>query len=221
MTMPKRQPKYTEPAPRIEKLDNVPGPEASGDVLKAHYRRVQDIIATHCYDDVLCMCHWCAGIEAELAFTKTDQPRGTRQYCTARCANAYTAYTQKAVMQGKVVSPPPPGDDAEDDDPPPGTAKPTPTRRKRVKDVTTTVGQEGTGRTTAGKPPAAPPKPVREKPTKARGPKPAREDGKCPRGLHDLTPDNVYERDGNRWCKACKADNRARYIAKQKAAGAA
>lgn len=94
---PRRKPVvYAEIKPTIEKLDDVPGPEASADALKAHYRRVQDAFATHRYDDLIEVCYWCLDGESGLAFTKPDQPRGTRMYCSAHCANAHAAHMQKA-----------------------------------------------------------------------------------------------------------------------------
>lgn len=92
-------PKVKQTAPLdIKKLDNVPGPEASGDVLLAHYRRVQEVIATHSFDDVSYMCFWCADTEAELTLAKAGQPRGQPMYCTARCRDAYAAYMQKVIV---------------------------------------------------------------------------------------------------------------------------
>ena len=45
--------KYVAPGSAITPLTNVPGPEADGPALKAHYSLVQEAFATHRYDDVL------------------------------------------------------------------------------------------------------------------------------------------------------------------------
>lgn len=93
-------PKVKQSALRgIKKLADVPGPEASGDVLLAHYRRVQEQIrAVHSYDDVAYICFWCADSETDLVFAKTEQPRGRAVYCTARCRDAYAAYMKKVIV---------------------------------------------------------------------------------------------------------------------------
>lgn len=223
--MPRRkQPKYEAPIPPIAKLDNVPGPESDADTLQTHYRRVQDAFATHHYEDVVETCHWCLDSEKGLAFSKTDQPRGTRTYCTARCANAYTAYTQKVVGRGKVstTNPSNPADDEFEDgscDPPPGAAKPTLKRdRKKARGgvpeptETATDAESRLSRTTVRE---------RESPPerKARVKKAAREDGMCSRGLHPITTENTYERDGSAWCRDCKKLNRAKYLVKKAAGG--
>lgn len=217
------------PATDTLRLDNAPGPEADADALKAHYRRVQDVFATNAYDVVIYLCHWCLsdGGDNGLAFTKTEQPRGTRQYCSARCANAYSAYMQKVVVKGRIATPSP-SDETEDDSSgaTSGAAQPQRTRKRRrgIVDAHYTPVQPGSDEERAVLESATAPLPKGTKiesagvagPRKARAKQAAREDGKCARGLHDLTPDNTYTHNGVSWCRACKADNRARYIAKKK-----
>jgi hypothetical protein len=215
--------KYPQPSLPIVKLDNVPGPEDDVGALRAHYQQVQNAFATHRYDDVIQACHWCLDMEAGLGYSKTDETRGTRMFCSGRCASAYCAYQVKVLhcdkkAQQQARPPEDEGDDPADDasEAPPEPA-PEPEanpaeagradwakrvseqtltgRRRRVKDVTTVVGKEGTGKTTARKP---------------RAGKPKRTDDKCPKGLHEMTPENRYEYKGTVWCRECRKASRAK-----------
>jgi hypothetical protein len=223
-----KQPKYVAPSLPILKLADVPGPEADADVLNAHYRLVQNALATHRYDDVIQSCHWCLDMEAGLAYSKTDEARGTRLFCSGRCANAYSAYQVKVLNYGQRVAPAPIPDEGDDptdegDEPasdPDETPEPEPTsepeldpaeatkagwarqvsatgrgRRRRVKDVTTVTGKEGTGKTTARQP---------------RAKKPERTDGKCTKGLHEMTEANTYSYNGGTWCRECRKASRTK-----------
>lgn len=215
--MPRRQPKQAAPVSLIAKLDNVPGPEADAETLKTHYRRVQNIMATHRYEDVIYICHWCCDGDAELAFADPAGKHGSRKYCSARCANGYHAYVSKVVAKGQQVATPSSSDDTEDDtyDPPPGAAQPTPTRPRArpvaVAEITEVVGQEGTGKTTV----VAPRKPPVATPRKPRATKQDRTDGKCAKGLHDMTEANTYIYNGNKWCRECRKASRTKSVEKR------
>ncbi len=217
--MPRKRVKQTEPTLPILKLDNVPGPEASEAELKEHYGRVQEIMATHRYDDVIHACHWCCDMEAGLAYTKPDQTRGSRVFCSGRCASAFGAYQVRVLHLSRKPKPASPseGDETadtadeaqspDDDDAKASLTrtaetqwKPTgerPRRSRRVKDVTKVVGQEGTGKTTAG-------------PKRSRASKPKRTDGKCAKGLHKMTEANTYTYQDKVWCRECRKASRAK-----------
>lgn len=78
----------------ILKLDNVPGPKAPPLELTEHYLKVQVILACHRYDDVVAACHWCCDMKEGLAFSRFGS-RGTRMFCSRRCADALEAYHKK------------------------------------------------------------------------------------------------------------------------------
>lgn len=214
--MPRKQSRQqAQPSLPIAKLDNVPGPEADEAALKAHYDLVQEIMAIHRYDDVINACHWCCDMEAGLAYTKPDEKRGSRMFCSGRCASAFSAYQVKVLHLNRkptvTQAQPSDSDETVDDSysPPPDTEgaktaktqwKPTserPRRQRRVKDVTEVVGQEGTGKTTGG-------------PKRTRAAKPKRTDGKCTKGLHEMTEANTYSYNGGTWCRECRKASRTK-----------
>ncbi len=51
---------------------------------------------------------------------------------------------------------------------------------------------------------------------KARKAKPERADGKCAKGLHEMTDDNKYEYKKTVWCRACRKASRATSAAARK-----
>lgn len=233
MTMPRKptkRPKYTEPSLPIAKLDNVPGPEADGDVLKAHYRRVQDIFATHRYDDIIQTCHWCCDMEAGLAYSKTDVARGTRMFCSGRCASAYTAYQVKVLhLDKKAQARPPNGDDKTADDPDEAPPEPTPEPEGEVDPIVEAHDDDPDMKADAER--HLRDASVREREqermearTKAkrkpRATKEPRADGKCPKGLHEMTPDNQYHYQDKVWCRECRKASRAKSAANGKGARA-
>lgn len=217
---PKQAKQYEQPSAPIAKLDNVPGPEASEDVLLAHFRRVQDINACHRYDDVIAACSWCCDMEAGLAFTKPDEPRGTRMFCSGRCASAHAAY--RVIAHGR----PKPKADTPTEDIPTATSKKTATTRKPKSDPEPEPDDGGDNPATEAKeasaeepdetaPPESPsawkPKGQRaRKPRKAKAKKPERSDGKCAKGLHKMTEENRYEYKGTVWCRECRKASRAK-----------
>ncbi len=122
--------------PVIPPITDAPGAEADASVLAAHYQRVQDAFACYSYDNCVAVCRWCLD-EAPLPFPEPFQ-RGTRKYCSRRCADAYAAYKAKYYRKGRATvsdavpsdsdetvddsyDPPPdmqPDDEAEEDFPP-------------------------------------------------------------------------------------------------------
>lgn len=101
--------------PVIPPITDAPGAEADATVLAAHYRRVQNAFACHNYDDCMAVCRWCLD-EAPLPFPEPHQ-RGTRKYCSRRCADAYAAYKAKYYRRAKVsVSDTEPLDDDDEKD---------------------------------------------------------------------------------------------------------
>ncbi len=134
--------------PVIPPIVDAPGPEADADALDANYRLVQAALATHAYDDIIYVCHWCL-IDAPLPYAKVSAPRGgTRMYCSKRCAEAYDAYTKSrdsrshtVTVSGRIDPPGPnmqnipvPSDDGDSDGVP-------------IAQVTEIVGEEGQGQT--------------------------------------------------------------------------
>ncbi len=228
--------KRTQPIPTMEpkpmpilKLDNVPGPEARADELATHYTRVQEVMACHRYDDVIAACHWCCDMEAGLAYTKPEAARGTaRMFCSGRCASAFGAHRAKVhgLQAGKPsstatgIAPPTDEETATQEETPVAkkrgsTAKATPTE-----ELAEETGDEpaATVAATPESPSAWKPKGQRErKARKPRAAKPERNDGMCAKGLHEMTPENTYEYRGTIWCRACRAESRARSAAKRKA----
>jgi hypothetical protein len=91
-----------EDRPAIEPLTDSPGPEATRDVLHAHYQLVQTALACHAYDDVIYTCHWCLSSEP-LAFGKLGERSGTKMYCTERCQLAADSY-RRLWFGGKPIS---------------------------------------------------------------------------------------------------------------------
>lgn len=213
-----KQPTYTVPSLPILKLADVPGPEADVGVLNAHYRLVQEAFATHRYDDVIQSCHWCLDMEAGLAYSKTDEARGTRMFCSGRCASAYSAYQVKVQhidRKPPTDQPPDDGDDPADDsdETPEPTSETAPTVAPPddegggtpIAEITKIVGEEGRGRTAW--------KPTGERGRKARKPradKPKRTDGLCTKGKHEMTEANTYSYNGGTWCRECRKASRAK-----------
>ena len=220
--MAKKQAKqYDQAGAPIRKLDNVPGPEASADELTKHFRRVQHILACHPYDDVIAACHWCCDMEAGLAYSKPDEARGSRMFCSGRCASAHAAY--RVIAHGR---PKPKADE------PTSGSSPSTSRRKAAEraaeDEAETEGDDGgddnppaeAEKASAKEPaetaatpesPSWQPKGQRgRKPRKAKAKKPERSDGKCAKGLHKMTDENRYEYKGTIWCRECRKASRAR-----------
>ncbi len=224
----KKAKKYEQPALPILKLDNVPGPEASDDELVKHYERVRGIFACRNYDDVLAACHWCCDMEEGLAYTKPDEARGNRMFCSGRCASAHAAY--RALAHG----PPKPNAEQPTSGPSPSTSRrkakeaaeepdPEPEEDDGADDNPPAENEEASADepTEAAAPPESPsdwkPKGQRaRKPRKAKVKKPERADGKCAKGLHKMKGENRYEYKGTVWCRACRAESRARSAAKKK-----
>lgn len=218
----KKAKRYEQPAMPILKLDNVPGPEASAEELTEHYRRVQIIFACHNYDDVIAACSWCCDMEEGLAYTKPDEARGNRMFCSGRCASAHAAY--RVIAHGR----PKPDVVAETSGPSPSTS------RRKAEEATPDTdtepeeddGEDDNQPAAADKasadepaetaaPPESPsdwkPKGQRErKPRKAKAKKPERSDGKCAKGLHKMTDENRYEYKGTVWCRECRKASRSK-----------
>ncbi len=210
------------PGAPITKLDNVPGPEASADELNKHYQRVRDVFACHRYDDVIAACHWCCDMEAGLAYSKPDEARGNRMFCSGRCASAHAAYRVHAHGRRKPkadtatggIPPttsketatankpePEPGDDDGDDDNPSDEAEET--------NVTEKPDESAPSESpSTWKPKGQRPRKARK--AKARTKKPERTDGKCAKGIHQMTEANRYEYKGTVWCRECRKASRAK-----------
>ncbi len=208
------------PGSPILKLDNVPGPEAKVDELATHYMRVQKIMAIHRYDDVIAACHWCCDMEAGLAYSKPEEPRGTRMFCSGRCASAFGAHRAKVGGQ----RPKPSSSEGEEDatlptDEETATEEETPVVKKRGSATKATPTEEPAKEpdeepdeaAPSESPPAWKPKGQRTaKPRKQRAKKPERSDGMCAKGLHKMTPENTYEYKGTVWCRECRKASRAK-----------
>ncbi len=95
--------KQWTPAPAVEPMKDVPGPDADATALREHYRAVQNVRACHRYDDIVTRCYWC------LADDQQVPRRGTRGggniYCTDRCADAADAYHIKVLERGREIPP--------------------------------------------------------------------------------------------------------------------
>ncbi len=231
---------------RIQKLDNVPGPEADAGTLREHYRRLQNIFAVHQYDDVIAACHWCCDMDEQLAFSKPNTRGGAGMYCSGRCASAYAKYQQliydkpgEAGTSATSAAPPPEKlvEEAE-------LAEEAPCTCTGESATTTEVGcayhtdpdVEAEDEVKVNVPKAAWPeatKPTETEPTpderwteakknpqrkarKARKAKPERADGKCAKGEHEMTDENKYEYKGTVWCRACRKASRAASAANRK-----
>ena len=219
MTKQKAQ-KYEQPGMPILKLDNVPGPEASSDELVKHYERVSDIFACRNYNDVLAACHWCCDMEAGLAYTKPDEARGNRMFCSGRCASAHAAY--RVFAHGRPKS----KEAAPTSGPSPSTSRrkaeeaneeaaPEPEKDEGADDQPAEAEKASTDEPSETAAPSESPswKPKGQrarKPRKAKAKKPERSDGKCAKGLHKMTDENRYEYKGTVWCRECRKASRAR-----------
>lgn len=200
---------------RIQKLDDVPGPEADAGALKAHYIKVQHVFAVHHYDDVIAACHWCCDMDEQLAFTKPNTRGGAGMYCSGRCASAFAKYQQlnyrKPGQDGpstSVTSAAPRaeklvGDDDEDGD---GEVSPTETTETETEAAETPAPPTPSPdeRWTEAK------KNPQRKARKTRDKKPERTDGLCAKGLHKMTDANRYEYKGTVWCRECRKASRSR-----------
>lgn len=207
--------KYAEPTPPIPPFDGAPGPDADIDVLRTHIQQVQTAFSTHRYDDVVMVCHWCCK-DVELPFTDKDQPRGTRKYCSERCVEAIAKL--RRLQPGRKHGPKPTTDTPVEEELPP--EEPVPVEEPvPLEAITQVVGKEGTGRTTSpvrrrkAPSPAPKPKAAKAKAPKAKTPKAAK--GMCPKGLHKMTPDNMYFYKNNVWCQKCRKASRAASAAKK------
>lgn len=212
-----KRPKTTTRASawRIQKLDNVPGPEADESALKAHYRLVQNVLAKHAYDDVIAACHWCCDMDEQLAYSKPGTRGGPNMYCSGRCASAYAKYQQlnyrkpgeAGTSATSATSAAPPAEKLVGDD-----------EEAETPNVPTAAFPEATERETEPTPEqrrhAAKKNPQR-KARKAREKKPERTDGLCAKGEHKMTDANRYSYRNTVWCRACRAESRARSAAKR------
>ena len=213
---------YAQTDVPIRKMDNVPGPEDSFKELEKHFRLVQAILACHRYDDVIAACHWCCEMEAGLAFAKPDKPRGTRMFCSERCAKTHAAYRVTAHNLTK-----PKSETGEEEDKPPttiqGTAiglkssdKPATKPNENDDDQPSTEAKElvsdEPAETTPPESPSTwkPESRKARKPRKAKAKKPERTDGKCAKGMHKMTDANRYEYNGTVWCRECRKASRAK-----------
>lgn len=217
----------TQMPPAITKLDNVPGPEDNFSVLCTHYSRVQVVVACHNYDDVILTCRWCCDMESPLVYSKPEQARGNKMFCSGRCASAYGAFRAEQLRKPKDAK------DLETANARPTSVKDaTPTSKARRRTVEAGAAGAEIIKPVEDKPDAEPdkdetaapsespstwkPKGQREKkPRQSRSTKPERTDGKCSKGLHEMTDANRYEYKNTVWCRACRADSRKRSAAKK------
>lgn len=88
----RKTPVRTEPLPDAT-ITDAPGPEASADVLRLHYTRVQEYLSTHAYDDIIFLCHWCLSGDP-LTEGRVGVRGGQHLYCAERCAQAADAYVR-------------------------------------------------------------------------------------------------------------------------------
>ena len=218
----KKAEQYKQPANPILKLDNVPGPETAPDELVKHYEKVQDIFACRNYDDVLAACHWCCDMEAGLAYTKPDEARGNRMFCSGRCASAHAAY--RVIAHGH----PKPKEESPTSGPSPSTSRrkakeakeeadPEPEENKadeQPPDESKASNEEPAEAETAAPSESPSWKPtgsrIGRKPRKAKAKKPERSDGLCAKGLHKMDKANQYHYQGTVWCKECRKASRAK-----------
>ena len=213
---------------RIQKLDNVPGPEADTGALREHYRKIQNIFAVHNYDDVIAACHWCCDMEEQLAFTKPNTRGGPGMYCSGRCASAFAKYQQLNYGQPGEA-----GTSATSSAPPAEKLAEEPCTCTGESAATTEAGcafhtdpdveAETPEVPTAAFPEATKPteptpdqrwteekKNPKRKARKARKPKPERADGLCAKGEHEMTEANRYEYRNTVWCRACRKASRTK-----------
>ncbi len=203
-------------APAITKLDNVPGPEDDFAMLSTHYSRVQVILACHCYDNVIAACRWCCDMESPMAYSKPEEARGTKMFCSGRCASAYGALRaeqlRKPNSSGAAVSiPPTDAKTATEEETPVSKKRGSATKATPTEEPEPEPEQEPDEAAPSESPPAWKPKGQRErKPRKQRAKKPDRTDGMCAKGLHKMTPENTYEYKGTVWCRECRKASRAK-----------
>lgn len=213
-----RRRKYVAPAPPIPPFKDTPDEHSPAKELRAHQREVQNIFATHRYDDVVMVCHWCCA-DTELPYADTDQPRGMRKYCSKRCAkaNAQLKHTSTRRDETTIVSTN-------------SLAPVSPVAKNRQAPASKDTQPAEAVRRRRARPkasaesPKSPKSPKASKGTKPKAPKgqktktPAnRAKGMCPKGLHKMTADNTYSYNGGVWCKECRKESRARSKAKKKA----
>ena len=157
-------------------------------------------------------------MEAPLAYSKVDEARGTRMFCSGRCASAYSAYQVLSLGKqagGPKLPAPSPTDGETPLDPEPdnaGGGKGEDVDEGEAADATRhlsdTAGREREREWHESKAAA-------RKPRKARAPKAARADGLCAKGLHKMDEANRYEYNNTVWCRACRTESRARSAAKK------
>lgn len=219
--MPRKRSDQPKPVDRptlpILKLGNVPGPEADANDLRTHYRRVKEVMAIHAYDDVINACHWCCGMEEPLAYSKVDNPRSTHMFCSGRCASAYGEYRANTLgkrAEGPKPSAPEPTDNETPLDPEPenGEGEPVSEEHYAESPADAKASLERTAERLRESEWQASKASSARKPRKPREAKPAREDGKCAKGLHEMTPENTYSTPDGKgaWCKECRKASRAK-----------
>lgn len=207
---------HVKPALAIVKLDDVPGPEADTDTLNQHYQRVQQTFATHRYDDVIMACHWCCDSENDLVFAKPDKARGTRMFCSAHCANCFSAYEIK--VWGRAAKPVSDERGQPDESTQRAEAPPKAKRQRSKSDPVDEADEPTTTNEDKGQEEKSTWKPAgkrERKPRKARAVKPTRTDGKCPKGFHEMTEANTYTYQDKTWCRECRKASRATSAAKR------
>jgi len=191
---------------------------------------VQNIFAVHQYDDVIAACHWCCDMDEQLAFSKPNTRGGPNVYCSGRCASAFTKYQQlnyhKPGEAGtSATSAAPPAEKLADEPctctgesattTEAGCAYHTDPDVEAEVNIPTAAFPEATKPTAEERWHEAKKNPAR-KARKAREKKPERADGKCAKGLHEMTDDNKYEYKGTIWCRACRKASRAASAANRK-----
>lgn len=206
-------------APTITKLDNVPGPEENIAILREHYSRVQVVVACHAYDDVILACRWCCDMESPLAYSKPDEARGNKMFCSGRCASAFGVFRADQLLKPQTSdaesTTPPTEETATNEEPPVSkrrgrTTKATPTEEP-AEEPDDEPAETETEAATSESPPAWKPKGHRApKARKQRATKPERSDGKCAKGLHEMTDENRYEYKGTVWCRECRKASRSK-----------
>ena len=84
----------------IVAIEDTPGPNAGTDALVAHYKRLQERLATTAYDTAMWLCLWC-GCDAERICSRPGTRGGQYIYCSTRCADAAAAYMRYCVARSR------------------------------------------------------------------------------------------------------------------------